>query len=64
VRHHDRLLRRADVIERCDISDATVDRWIKAGYLQPIRLGRRIVRFLASDVDRLVTEGTPKARAR
>jgi excisionase family DNA binding protein len=57
MKRSDYLVRRAVVIKRFAISDATLDRWIKAGRLTPVRLGSRVVRFLESELERLMAGG-------
>ena len=58
----DRLLALSAVAERLGCSRGLVRRLDAKGVLPRVRLGR-LVRYRASDVSRLVTEGWSRARA-
>ena len=48
----DRLIRRAEVLRRIGIANATLYRWIKAGrFPAPIEVGPLAVRWWESEVD-------------
>jgi excisionase family DNA binding protein len=56
----DRLLALPEVAERLACSPGLVRRLGSRGVLPRVKLGR-LVRYRASDVSRLVTEGVPRA---
>jgi helix-turn-helix protein len=49
-----RLLTREEVADICDVTCWTVIRWVRCGYLTPVRLTRKTVRFRAEDVARFI----------
>ena len=54
-------LSKADVKHLCGICDATVWHWQKRGYLNPIRIGRK-VRYKKSDIEKILTGNIEKAQ--
>jgi predicted DNA-binding transcriptional regulator AlpA len=54
-------LTKADVKHLCGICDATVWHWQKRGYLNPIRIGRK-VRYKKSDIEKILTGNINKAQ--
>jgi excisionase family DNA binding protein len=48
------LLTPAEVADLCRVSKPTVFRWVEAGDLEAIRLGKRVIRFRRADVDRFL----------
>ncbi len=52
-------LTKADVKHLCGICDATVWHWQKRGYLNPIRIGRK-VRYKKSDIEKILTGNIEK----
>jgi len=55
------LLTVRQTAERLAVHEITVYKWAKLGLLHPVRLGNRIVRFAAADIDRICSSGTPAA---
>ena len=50
-----RPLTRAEVADLFKVSTKTVDRWVKAGLITPVKI-RGSVRFIAADVEALLTK--------
>jgi excisionase family DNA binding protein len=48
--------------ERLAIKESTARAWLLARRISRVRVGRKAVRIPASEVDRLITEGTIPAR--
>ena len=63
VNTQDHLLTLREVSERLACSPGLVRRLDARGMLPRVKLGRRSVRYRASDVSRLVAEGTPGGRS-
>lgn len=54
---HARPLTRDEAAELLSVSRATVDRYIREGRLQSVRVGRRLIRITSESVDALLTPG-------
>lgn len=52
----DRLMSTAEAADRLGVSPRTIARWIKAGELRGVRLGRRLFRVPESEVLRIIAE--------
>ncbi len=52
----DRLMSTAEAADRLRVSPRTIARWIKAGELRGVRLGRRLFRVPESEVLRIIAE--------
>jgi len=52
----DRLMSTAEAADRLQVSPRTIARWIKAGELRGVRLGRRLFRVPESEVLRIIAE--------
>lgn len=52
----DRLMRKTEVLERLDVSEATLYRWLGDGsFPAPIKVGPRSVRWKESDFEKWIT---------
>ncbi len=47
------LLTKAEVAHLARVKPRTVDSWVQAGILRPVKVGPRLNRFLLSDVEKL-----------
>ena len=56
------LLTAAQVAERLAMKESTIRAWLLARRLARVRVGRRAVRIPASEVQRIIDEGTVHAR--
>jgi excisionase family DNA binding protein len=56
------LLTAAQVAERLSIKESTIRAWLLARRLAAVRVGRRAIRIPASEVQRIIAEGTLRAR--
>lgn len=45
-----KLLTDRAIADRLEVSERQVQRWAKEGHLQPVRLGRRCVRYTEADL--------------
>lgn len=50
----ERLLRKREAMARLTVSRPTLDRMIKSGELEAIRISRRVVRIRESELERLI----------
>jgi excisionase family DNA binding protein len=57
-----KLLTAAQVAERLSIKESTIRAWLLGRRLARVRVGRRAVRIPASEVERIIAEGTIPAR--
>jgi len=57
-----RLLTVTQAAEALNLKPSTVRAWLLARRLARVRVGRRAVRIPASEIDRIVAEGTIPAR--
>jgi excisionase family DNA binding protein len=48
------LLTAAEVADELRVTERTVRRWSRAGLLEPVRLGGRLIRFTPESVDSLI----------
>ena len=56
----DVLLDISAVAELCQVSQRTVLRWVRQGYIpQPLRVGRRLLRFRRDDISAWLARGCP-----
>jgi excisionase family DNA binding protein len=58
------LLTTAQVAERLSLKESTIRAWLLARRISHVRVGRRAVRIPASEVERVITEGTISTRGR
>lgn len=58
------LLRVCDVAKLLAVKESTIRAWLLARRISRVRVGRRSVRVPASEVQRLIQEGTIPARER
>ena len=56
------LLTAAQVAERLSMKESTIRAWLLARRLSHVRVGRRAVRVPASEVERILAEGSVPAR--
>lgn len=56
------LLTAAEVAERLSLKESTIRAWLLARRLSRVRVGRRAVRIPASEVERIISEGSAPAR--
>ena len=57
------LLRVEEAAERLAVKESTVRAWLLRRRIGRVRIGRRAVRIPASEVARIIAEGTIPARA-
>lgn len=55
-------LTKADVKHLCGICDATVWHWQKRGYLTPVRIGGRKIRYRKADIEKILSGNIEKAQ--
>jgi excisionase family DNA binding protein len=58
----DKLLRVSEVAELLAIKESTIRAWLLARRISCVRVGRRAVRIPASEVDRILVQGTIPAK--
>ena len=56
----EKLLTKKDVADRLNVSTRTIGRYVKIGWLQPIRISEQILRFDPAELDRFLRDGTKK----
>ncbi len=57
-----RLLRVSEAAELLAVRESTIRAWLLTRRLAKVRLGRRAVRIPATEVERIIAEGTVPAR--
>lgn len=58
------LLTAREAAQRLSLKEATVYRWIFDKKLRTVRIGTRSIRIPASEIDRIITEGSSAAAVR
>jgi excisionase family DNA binding protein len=58
-----RLLTVPEAARRLAVKESTIRAWLLARRLGKVKVGRRAVRILNTDIERLIAEGTIPARA-
>lgn len=53
-RRHPELIGLTEVAELCDVNYRTVRRWIQSGRLKAVRVGPRLLKVKASDIDAML----------
>lgn len=52
------LLKKKDVAGKLNVSTRTVGRYVKLGWLKPIRISEQVVRFDPDELERFVKSGS------
>jgi len=54
----EKLLKKKDVADILNVSTRTIGRYVKQGWLQPIRISDQVVRFDPGELDRFLRSGS------
>jgi len=52
-----KLMTKKEVADRLNLSTRTIGRYVKLGWLRPIRISEQVVRFHPDEVERFIESG-------
>lgn len=57
-------MKKRDVADMLNVSTRTIGRYVKLGWLKPIRISEQVVRFDPGDLERFLSDASPKSSER